>query len=95
MPRLLKGENIKRPGELFLRGAAGEQEQSAYNGYFGSVCYHPLFLFNRQGDCLAAKLRPGNEVRLWLSVLAYNLGNPWRRLKLWDREVSAQLLGKG
>ncbi len=38
----------------------GEQEQSAYNGYFGSVCYHPLFLFNTQGDCLAAKLRPGN-----------------------------------
>ena len=38
----------------------GEQEQSAYNGYFGSVCYHPLFLFNREGDCLAAKLRPGN-----------------------------------
>jgi hypothetical protein len=23
-----------------------------------------------------------NEVRLWLSVLAYNLGNPWRRLAL-------------
>ena len=22
----------------------------------------------------------GNEVRLWLSVLAYNLGNLWRRL---------------
>ena len=38
----------------------GEQEQSAYNGYFESVCYHPLFLFDRQGDCLAAKLRPGN-----------------------------------
>jgi hypothetical protein len=38
----------------------GEQEQSAYNGYFGSVCYHPLFLFNSQGDCLATKLRPGN-----------------------------------
>jgi hypothetical protein len=38
----------------------GEQEQSAYNGYFGSVCYHPLFLFNSQGDCPVAKLRPGN-----------------------------------
>jgi hypothetical protein len=38
----------------------GEQEQSAYNGYFESTCYHPLLLFNRQGDCLAAKLRPGN-----------------------------------
>jgi len=38
----------------------GEQEQSAYNGHFESICYHPLLLFNREGDCLAAKLRPGN-----------------------------------
>ena len=38
----------------------GEQENSAYNGHFESMCYHPLFLFNRDGDCLAAKLRPGN-----------------------------------
>jgi Transposase DDE domain group 1 len=38
----------------------GEQEGSAYNGHFESVCYHPLFLFNHYGDCLAAKLRPGN-----------------------------------
>ena len=38
----------------------GAQEQSAYNGHFESVCYHPLFVFNQQGDCLAAKLRPGN-----------------------------------
>jgi hypothetical protein len=40
--------------------AYGEQESSAYNGHFGSTCYHPLLLFNREGDCLAAKLRPGN-----------------------------------
>jgi hypothetical protein len=38
----------------------GRQEQSAYNGHFESSCYHPLLLFNREGDCLAAKLRPGN-----------------------------------
>jgi Transposase DDE domain group 1 len=38
----------------------GEQEGSGYNGHFESVCYHPLFLFNSHGDCLAAKLRPGN-----------------------------------
>jgi hypothetical protein len=38
----------------------GEQEGSAYNGHFESVCYHPLFLFNSHGDCLAAKLRRGN-----------------------------------
>jgi hypothetical protein len=38
----------------------GQQEGSAYNGHFESVCYHPLLLFNHHGDCLAAKLRPGN-----------------------------------
>jgi hypothetical protein len=38
----------------------GAQEQSAYNGHFESVCYHPLFVFNQDGDCLTAKLRPGN-----------------------------------
>jgi Transposase DDE domain group 1 len=38
----------------------GTQEQSAYNGHFESVCYHPLFVFNPEGNCLAAKLRLGN-----------------------------------
>ena len=37
-----------------------QQENSAYNGHFESTCSHPLLLFNREGDCLAAKLRPGN-----------------------------------
>jgi len=36
---------------------AGEQR---LHGHFESTCYHPLLLFNREGDCLAAKLRPGN-----------------------------------
>ena len=38
----------------------GEQEESAYNGYFESTCFDPLLLFNSEGDCLAVKLRPGN-----------------------------------
>jgi hypothetical protein len=38
----------------------GEQEQSAYNTHYASTCYHPLLLFNSGGDCMAAKLRPGN-----------------------------------
>src|SRR5215510_15365505 len=38
----------------------GRQEQSAYNGHFESTCYHPLLRFNREGDCLAVKLRHGN-----------------------------------
>jgi hypothetical protein len=32
----------------------------AYNGHFESTCYHPLLLFNREGDCFVAKLRFGN-----------------------------------
>jgi hypothetical protein len=38
----------------------GEQEQSAYNGHFESTCYHPLLLFNGEGDGLRAMLRAGN-----------------------------------
>ena len=38
----------------------GQQENSAYNGHFESTCYHPLLLFNGEGDCLAANLGPGN-----------------------------------
>ncbi|MDH4220913.1 MAG: IS1380 family transposase [Candidatus Aminicenantes bacterium] len=38
----------------------GEQEGSAYNGHFGSHCYHPLFCFNQYGDSEGAMLRPGN-----------------------------------
>ena len=38
----------------------GQQENGAYNGHFESTRYHPLLLFSREGDCLAAKLRPGN-----------------------------------
>src|SRR5579863_1055777 len=30
------------------------------DGHFESTCYHPLLLFNEEGDCLGAKLRPGN-----------------------------------
>jgi hypothetical protein len=37
----------------------GRQEQSADHGHFESSCYHPLLLFNGEGDCLAVKLRPG------------------------------------
>ena len=49
----------------------GQQEQSAYNSHFESTCYHPLLLFNRDGDCLAAKLRPGNvhSAEHWDEVL--------------------------
>ena len=37
-----------------------QQEGSAYNGHFESVCYRPLLLSNQHDDCLAANLRSGN-----------------------------------
>jgi hypothetical protein len=49
----------------------GEQEGSAYNGHFGSHCYHPLFCFNQYGDCEGAMLRPGNvhSANSWKELL--------------------------
>jgi hypothetical protein len=61
-----KGEAIESPRRVVLDMDSteipvyGQQEESAYNGHFESTCYHPLLLFNGEGDCLAAKLRPGN-----------------------------------
>ncbi len=49
----------------------GDQEGSAYNGYFECTCYHPLFLFNQHGDLERAMLRRGNQnsAKFWRRVL--------------------------
>ena len=49
----------------------GEQEEASYNGHFGSMCYHPLFVFNQFGDCEGAMLRAGNvhSAHRWRDVL--------------------------
>src|SRR5713226_8835900 len=63
---IAKAEAIASPRRVVLDIDSTEipvydqQENSAYNGHFESTCYHPLLLFNREGDCLAAKLRSGN-----------------------------------
>ncbi len=50
----------------------GQQEQSAYNGHFRVYLLSPLLLFNRDGDCLAAKLSLGNvhSVEDWNDMLS-------------------------
>ncbi len=50
----------------------GNQEGSAYNGFFESTCYHSLFCFNNYGDCEGAVLRPGNvhSAKGWREFLA-------------------------
>jgi hypothetical protein len=49
----------------------GNQEGSAYNGFFECTCYHPLFCFNQFGDLERAVLRNGNvhSADNWRSVL--------------------------
>ena len=51
--------------------AYGRREGSAYNGYFGCNCYHPLFCFNQFGDVEVAILREGNvhSAHQWRSLL--------------------------
>ena len=59
----------------------GEQEGASYNGHFGSMCYHPLFVFNQFGDCEGAKLRAGNvhSAHEWRQVLEPILSRYERR----------------
>jgi len=49
----------------------GNQEGTAYNGYFQCTCYHPLFCFNQYGDMEQASLRNGNvhSADNWQNVL--------------------------
>jgi len=49
----------------------GRQQGTAFNGYFGCTCYHPLFLFNQSGDLERAMLRRGNvhSSKYWRRVL--------------------------
>ncbi len=49
----------------------GEQEGTAYNGHFACTCYHPLFVFNQDGDLERCALRPGNvhSAHGWREVL--------------------------
>jgi hypothetical protein len=49
----------------------GNQEGTAYNGYFQCTCYHPLFCFNQYGDLERALLRNGNvhSADDWQSLL--------------------------
>jgi len=49
----------------------GQQEGTAYNGHFECECYHPLFLFNQDGDIERSLLRCGNVASAddWQAVL--------------------------
>ena len=64
----------------------GAQEGTAYNGHFACMCYHPLFVFNQDGDRERCALRPGDvhSAQGWREVfdpvLARYRGHALRRL---------------
>ena len=59
---IARAESIESPQPVVLDMDSteipvyGQQENSACNGQFESTCYHQRLLFNREGDCLGAKL---------------------------------------
>lgn len=72
--------------------AYGKQEGVAYNGHFGKNCFHPLFGFTSEGDCLGARLRPGNVhsadgVLVFLKPMVERY-RPWFKL-FWVRADAA------
>jgi hypothetical protein len=69
---VLDMDSSESPNPGLRRGRLyGEQEGSAYNGHFGCMCYHPLFVFNQLGDVERCALRPGNlhSADGWRAVL--------------------------
>ncbi len=88
---IARAETIESPQRMVLDMDSteipvyGQQENSSYNGHFESTCYHPLLLFNGEGDCLAAKLRPGNvhSAEDWAELLVPEI----ERQQELDKEV--------
>ncbi len=50
----------------------GAQEGTGWNGHFGCMCYHPLFIFNQFGHLERSALRNGNvhSADNWKALLA-------------------------
>jgi hypothetical protein len=72
--------------------AHGRQEGVSYNVHFGKSCYHPLFCFTSEGDCLGLKQRNGNvhSAEGALEMLAPIVGRYRPRFKrLWLRADAA------
>ena len=59
---IARAESIESPQPVVLDMDSteipvyGQQENSAYNRHFESTWCHSRLLFNREGDCLGAKL---------------------------------------
>jgi len=80
---LLKRKNKKGPIidlDSTEDPAFGKQEGVAYNGHFAKNCFHPLFSFTSEGDCLGAKLRPASQRAS--GHLGIGMPEIWKKLTL-------------
>jgi hypothetical protein len=79
-------------GAMNVSETYGQQEGTAYNGYFGCACYHPLFLFDQFGDLERVLLRRGKPVRAWtLTTLREKLVKIGAKVVRHARSVILQL----
>lgn len=58
--RRKKKQRLILPVDSTEDPAHGKQAKAAFNGHCAKNCFHPLFASTSDGDCLRAKLRPGN-----------------------------------
>jgi len=70
--------------------AHGKQEGVAYNGHFAKNCFHPLFGFTSEGDCLIKRLikvgaRVSYHARRWYVHVAsaFPLSHHYRAVLAW------------
>ena len=72
----------------------GQQEGSAYNGYFGCECYHPIFCFNQFGDVERAMRQRSQRRRLVLrpGICCWSLSRP-RHSSLLPRRCGVRQAG--
>ena len=59
-----------------------EWEKVTFNGHFGKNCFHLLFAFTSDGDCLAG------QARLLMGFLAYNFVRIFRQFYLMGEDVT-------
>ena len=80
--KLIDASWRRKPGGIMLdmdsslSETHGHQEGSAYNGQFGSTCYHPAFCFNQYGDPERALLHHGMSAAPMTGDVFWNRWSP-------------------
>jgi hypothetical protein len=88
--RARSGARRGRTSDRPARGASGAQEGTAYNGHIARTCYHPLFVFNQDGDLERCALRAGS-LALPGEVARWSLTSLWEKVV----KIGAKVIAHG